>query len=152
DAKPNVGELVEQGFALAERTRSHPAELVSMLALAASAFQAKDDAIGCRMHAALQAEWPMVSALLPAEALDHYVGIVESRRASDPGRFSAMMDTAVAGLWPDVLEAAKRYAATRAHSGPRRALTPRERDVLRELVDGGTNKDIALALGMRPKT
>jgi DNA-binding NarL/FixJ family response regulator len=31
-------------------------------------------------------------------------------------------------------------------------ITERERDVLREIAEGRTNKEIALALGLRPKT
>jgi DNA-binding CsgD family transcriptional regulator len=60
-------------------------------------------------------------------------------------------------VWPDALAMAKRYAATRSTASASSAsdgfgLTAREREVLREIATGRTNKEIALTLGMRPKT
>ncbi len=152
NANADACALARRGFDLADRTRHHAAELVHVLALAGAAFNAEDDAIAIRFHASVRGEWSAISTMFPPSALEHYAEIVEARRALDPERFDRMMEDAAATPWPDVLLLARRYAETHAPEPAAIRLTKREVDVLREMVTGATNKQIAQSLEMRPKT
>jgi predicted ATPase/DNA-binding CsgD family transcriptional regulator len=155
--KPDVFELAHRGLELADRTRSHGGELVFLLALAAAAFDRGDDDLAVVLDAALRPEWTALATVMPSTALERYDQVVERRRAAARGRMDRAMRAAGASLWPDVLELARVYAATGgappvavATEGPQ--LTDREREVLQEISAGSTNKEIALQLGLRPKT
>ncbi len=149
----DVFALAADGLELADRTRSHPAELIFMLALAGAAFDAGDDDVAMVLDGALRPEWAALAAVMPAAALEHYEQIVARRRSVDPD----VDGSTTATIWPDALAAACRYAEAGGSTtaevethGP--ALTDREREVLGEIAAGRTNKEIAAELGLRPKT
>ena len=104
----DVFALAADGLELADRTRSHPAELIFMLALAGAAFDAGDDDVAMVLDGALRPEWAALATVMPAAALEHYDRIVARRRSVDPDRFDG---STTATVWPDALAAARRYAA-----------------------------------------
>jgi predicted ATPase/DNA-binding CsgD family transcriptional regulator len=154
--RPEAFELARDGFRLADRTRSHGGELVFTFALAAAAFERGDDDIAVTLDAALRLEWAALAPVMPQGALDRYESIAEQRRTRDQGRRPTAPVAAEIG-WSEILPIARAYADQHApvrepaDPSPLR-ITERERDVLREIAAGRTNKEIALALGVRPKT
>jgi predicted ATPase/DNA-binding CsgD family transcriptional regulator len=154
EGRASALDLARRGLELADRTRSHGGELVFVLALAGAAFTRGDDEIGALLDAGLRPEWPALIAVMPAGALERYDDIVRRRRALAE-RSEQTTDSSEV-IWSKVLAAAGRYAASGGSDAatvpeaPR--LTAREREVLRELVAGGTNKEIASTLGLKPKT
>lgn len=151
---PEVYEHVIDGLELADRTRSHVAEVVVVLALAAAALRHGDDVVAARLHAALEPQWPTLVVSVPGGALDRYLALVERRRAAGAERFEAGMRSSASIDWLGTVEVATGHARQclrRSRTGTT-TLTPRELEVLREVADGATNKEIAGRLGMRPKT
>jgi len=82
-------------------------------------------------------------------------------RDSDPGRLDAALRACAAGLAvldPALLPAPDRFPFEDANAGPDspkeplEPLTPRELDVLRQLAEGRTNREIALTLGISVHT
>jgi predicted ATPase/DNA-binding CsgD family transcriptional regulator len=145
--------LARRGLDLADRTRSHGGELIFVLALAGAAFRRGDDDVAIVLDAALRTEWSALTAVIPARGLAQYEDIVGRRRAEVPERFGRV--AAEPALWTDVLTVAQRYANSDQPAPPEGGdpkLTLREREVLRELAEGRTNKEIAEVLGLRPKT
>lgn len=145
-------ELARNGLQLADQTRSHGGELVFTLALAGAAFERGDDDVAEALDAALRLEWAALVPVIPNAVLVEYDRIVDRRRACRPEREEALAPV----VWADVVRVAREYAEQNLPiaSGPvsPSRLTERERDVLREIAAGRTNKEIALVLGVRPKT
>jgi predicted ATPase/DNA-binding CsgD family transcriptional regulator len=149
----DVFALARRGLDLADRTRSHGGEMVFVLALAGAAFSRGDDDVAAVLDAALRIEWTALATVMPTSGLGHYEDVAARRRAAVPDRY----EQAVAGstLWADALAVARRYATVDQSPGSHDAdstLTAREREVLREIAAGRTNKEIAQVLGLRPKT
>ena len=151
----SVFELARHGLSLADRTRSQGGELVFTLALAGAAFNAGDDDVANALDRGLRLQWSALLPVMPRRALERYEEIVEKRRAEVGPKSGDDATHASGTMWTETLAVARTYA-----SGPtmpsrtdwRDALTARERDVLRGVVAGGTNKEIATELGIRPKT
>jgi DNA-binding CsgD family transcriptional regulator len=148
---------VRRGFELADLTRAHVAELVLVLALAGAAFNRGELDVAVALDAVLRPEWVTLSTVIPYAGLRHYEQIVERRRAEDPDRVDRLRNAATASRWRDGLALAVAYAARGPDAGADASadgstLTPRELEVLAEIAQGRTNKEIAQVLGMRPKT
>lgn len=149
--RPEVFGQCDRGLELVARTRSQGGELIFVLALAGAAFRRGDDDVAEVLDTALREEWGLLSFFIPAAGLRQYEEIVACRRAERGVAVAGPAVTTRRGA----LELARAYAARGEASPPADGgarLTARERDVLRELAAGGTNKEIAQALGLRPKT
>jgi DNA-binding CsgD family transcriptional regulator len=144
--------LAGDGLALANRTRSTPAEVVFVFALAIAAFVVGDDDTGIALHAALEPHRQLMHTLMPSATLTRYANLVDQRRSPRPVEFDELTRAASSALWPAAREAAVAYAAGRARPADATTLTNRELEVLRHLVRGESNPEIAAALGVRPKT
>jgi DNA-binding CsgD family transcriptional regulator len=155
EGSATVFELARNGLALADRTRSSGGELVFTLALASAAFHAGDDEIADALDRGLRLQWSALLPVMPKGALDHYEEIVEKRRATVGWKAADTLAPTSTTLWSDTLAIARDYAS-RGATGPKArgdgALTERELEVLAEIAAGHTNKGIAAALGIRPKT
>lgn len=150
--EPEVYEHVLDGLALAERTRSHVAEVVFVLALAASAARL-DDPVVARLHAALEPQWSTLAVSVPSSALERYLMLVDRHRLADLERFEASRSASSVDWLETVPLAVEHAEKCRDRRRPSdTVLTPRELEVLGELAGGATNKEIAARLGLRPKT
>jgi predicted ATPase/DNA-binding CsgD family transcriptional regulator len=153
DAK--VFEFARDGFALADRTRSSAGELVFTLALAGAALTNGDDEIADALDRGLRLQWTALLPVIPKRALDHYERIVEKHRATVGSKAADVTAETSTTRWSDTLAIARNYAS-RSATGPTtrggNALTDRELQVLAEIAAGSSNKQIAEALGIRPKT
>jgi predicted ATPase/DNA-binding CsgD family transcriptional regulator len=156
DGQPEFFEVVRHGLELADRTRSHGGELVFVLALAGAAFSNGDTRVGLTLDRALRPEWPALATVIPSAALHHYERIVEKHRPTDANGRDGLASDSDVTLWSEALVVARRYAATgashRSDTQDLPRLSDREREVLEQLAAGHTNKEIAHALGLRPKT
>jgi predicted ATPase/DNA-binding CsgD family transcriptional regulator len=153
-----TGALSAGGFALAN------------LVVVASGRTA-DAAIAAVLHGALTTVLPVLRVGLTAGPTAVYLTAVDAARARMGDEdFDAVVAEGTLLPWDAALAAGIEYASDlagralgrrtgtgqlevngQAGSSPER-LTPREIDVLRLLARGDTNKDIAAALGLRPKT
>ncbi|MFN8021897.1 MAG: LuxR C-terminal-related transcriptional regulator [Acidimicrobiales bacterium] len=101
------------------------------------------------------------SHLLPSHRAMYAGAIDLVRQRLGAGEFDRLVRQGSSLSWPVAIVELGRLAHELAEGHPGgepdershlSSLTPRELDVLRELAAGGTNKDIAAALGMRSKT
>jgi DNA-binding CsgD family transcriptional regulator len=130
-----------------------------------------DARIAAILHGSLTNVSAALQVGLSAEPTKVYVAAVEAARAQlDPGELDAIVAEGALLPWDSALAAGLEYASVLASraapvepdeasrrpavgaGGGVRCSTPRELDVLRLLAKGDTNKDIAEALGLRPKT
>jgi DNA-binding CsgD family transcriptional regulator len=160
-----------EGLRLGQRAAALSAGGFAVASLVIAAARRGDDGTAARLHGSIASALPMLQIGLTAGPTAVYFGAVDEVR----GRLgSEAFDAATAEgslrSWDAALSAALEYALALAGSpaprnlvriepasgdrgfGRAERLTPREVDVLRLLARGDTNKDIALALGLRPKT
>jgi DNA-binding CsgD family transcriptional regulator len=145
--------LVHDGLVMARRTGALELELVCLVVVASAAFRSGDDRAGARFHGSIAPHAATLPMVMPPSAVTRYEELVAQRRAVlGETIFDRRVGSARARSWAAEVAAASQYTARRARREGAGALTPRERDVLGELVAGATNKDIAAALGMTAKT
>jgi two-component system response regulator NreC len=120
------------------------------------------DVSGLDVTRAIRAEWPAIRILIVTmhDEEEYVLGVLEAGadgyllKQSPGAELRAAVLRIAAGervLHPTALQALIARATTRAAT-PVEALSEREREVLQLLADGGTSKEIAAALGLRPKT
>ena len=131
----------------------------------------RDDAMAATLHGSLAEALPKLQLGISAQpAAVYFAAVAEARSRFGARAFDAVVAEGTLLAWDAALAAGLEYgsrlasrAAPRASvdvgrpaearvSGQVERLTPRELDVLRLLARGDTNKDIATALGLRPKT
>jgi len=153
-----TGSLSSGGFALA-----------TLVVVAAA--RRGDDAIAATLHGSLAGALPTLQVGISTRPAAVYFDAVATARARlGPSEFDAVAAEGALLPWDSALAAGLEYASVFAsRAEPREAdedrrrtepggpggvehLTPRELDVLRLLARGDTNKEIAEALGLRPKT
>jgi predicted ATPase/DNA-binding CsgD family transcriptional regulator len=164
-----AAELCHEGLLLAATEHSMHLAIAPMLCLASVARAAGEPATVAEVHGLLPISWDMVRRTTNPEqlaAIEHTVTL--ARRALGDERFEAIQRQGSAVPRTDVISRAMAIAAGLADSPPpgSRAprakrqprpvgddeLTPREREVLRLLAGGATNKEIASALRIDVKT
>jgi DNA-binding CsgD family transcriptional regulator len=138
----------------------------AILPLAVVAARRRDHVDAARLHGMVRSRVDLIRGVVPPARFEEYLAAVEvSRRALGESVFEAMADRGEAEMRIDALTGPLRYADSvvvgdtgRPHVPPQsrrpepEQLTPREEEVLRELVTGATNKEISHRLGMAPKT
>jgi predicted ATPase/DNA-binding CsgD family transcriptional regulator len=159
------------GLRLAQRTGALSSGGFALATLVIAACGKGDDEIAAVLHGSLTNVMPSLQVGLTAEPTKVYLATVEAARARlGPGEFDAVAAEGALLPWDSALAAGLEYAsalarrptpavvggkedlgAPRLRGGVER-LTPRELDVLRLLARGDSNRDIAEALGLRPKT
>ncbi len=140
-----------------------------MLCLASLALYAGEPAIVAELHGMLPIPWDMLRRTLsPDQLVSVERTVSRARRALGDARFEEVQRQGSAVPRTEVITWAMAIAerlaelprpepcASRRTQKPRPEsdgeLTPREREVLRLLADGGTNKEIAAALSIDVKT
>jgi predicted ATPase/DNA-binding CsgD family transcriptional regulator len=141
------------GLEMARRTGARHLELIFLFVIATSALRVGDDRAVARFHASVAPNTEMLRGLMAPGEVERYESCVANRRAAiGAASFDRHVGMASARSWREEIAEAERYAARKARSLSTGRLTPRERDVLSELVTGATNKQIAGTLGLTPKT
>lgn len=137
---------------------------VLLLALVATARGDLADA--ARLHGTVSSQLDTLRPGMPPSLFDHYVRTVEATRVQlGTERFDAFAEQGAEARRRDALAGPLSYAVSAAglsqvdpevpaqrRSSEQERLTPRERDVLVELITGATNKEISHRLGVAPKT
>ena len=171
DDIPRAAALCVEGLRLGQRTGALSAGGFSIVALVIAAAQRGDDQVAAQLHGSITGVLPALKIGITAGPAAVYAAAVDEVRARLG--FEAFDATAAAAAllsWDAALAAALEYAvalagphlpgstvrddprAARQDLGRAERLTRRELDVLHLLARGDSNKDIALALGLRPKT
>lgn len=88
--------------------------------------------------------------IAPAHLQLYEHSVADARRALGEKDVDALQTRGAAEGWQQILDVCEQFL--REPASPVAALTAREREVLAELAKGLTNKQIASALGVRPKT
>jgi predicted ATPase/DNA-binding CsgD family transcriptional regulator len=142
-------------------SRRHALTLAAMLAAMRG-----DHGDAARFLGSLSLATAVVTGAMAPNAMVRHAGMIDQIRSSlGDDRFREAMASGAALAWPDAINAAHRYAnalledtstarlpmSSTVSRGPD-SLTGREREVLRLLATGATNKTIAAELGLRPKT
>ncbi len=160
------------GLRAGQRTGAWHGGAFVIVSLALVAEQRHDDEVVARLHGSIERLMPAIQFGLTAASHEVYRDAVETARARcGPGEFDAAVAQGRMLDWDAALAAALDYASCLTAStvpepvagvAPGRRgrrsfngieqLTPREIDVLRVLARGDTNKQIAAALGLTPKT
>jgi predicted ATPase/DNA-binding NarL/FixJ family response regulator len=142
-------------------------EAYCVIGLAATAAGAGRSADAVSLDAALQPHLAVIKAGLPPHYFDAYEqSMAQARAVLGDASHAAVVDAPT--HWPNIRrrarEVADRLGATTARTelaaGPTRRrgpsanpeLTEREEQILRSIVAGGTNPQIAAQLGLSPKT
>jgi len=159
------------GLRLGQRTGALSSGGFAIAALVVAAARREDDAIAARLHGSLARALSALQVGISAQpAALYFAAVDEARSRFGAEAFDAVVAEGTLLSWDAALAAGLEYASTLASRETRRMpaddgrragadatvrverLTPRELDVLRLLAEGDTNKDIAIALGLRPKT
>ena len=159
------------GLRLGQRTGALSSGGFALATLVIAACGKGDDQIAAVLHGSITNVMASLQVGLTAEPTKVYLAAVEAaRKRLGPAEFDAVVAEGALLPWDSALAAGLEYATALARraapagiasaedpGSPRQfgvteRLTPRELDVLRLLARGDTNKDIAAALGLRPKT
>lgn len=139
----------------------------AILVLTFVAVARNDLADAARFHGMVRPKLELLRPGAPPGWYDEYLLTVGGLRSSlGPEVFESLAQRGEQEMRSDALARALAYAESVSSVGrpdvrqpipvPRRGqpeqLTPREREVLEELMTGATNKEISLRLGMSPKT
>jgi predicted ATPase/DNA-binding CsgD family transcriptional regulator len=148
----------------------HPSSVLTALAVVAAveiATARGDHALAARLHGRLLHSQQILYTVMPPDiATAHQAAITELRDALGTDSFAGYATEGATLPWPSVLRELDMYLegigahrpATHLPPGQGRnqrrddGLTSRQQDVVRLLADGLTNKEIAQALGVTPKT
>lgn len=156
-------ELIDESLLIARRAGTWtwytcpPLSAMATLASARGADEAAATLLGI-----LEAQLDAFESSLPLDLVRRLRASIEAGRGSADPAVRAAFATGTMMSFDRTMAFADDVSATfrneRARVGETdppaaaSALTARELDVLRELANGGTNKDVAAALGIRPKT
>ena len=159
------------GLRLGQRTGALSSGGFALAALVLAAARREDDAIAAMLHGSLAGALPTLQVGISAQpAAIYFAAVDEARSRFGAQAFDAIVAEGALLSWDGALAAALKYASVLASRATPRVtagegrpaetrsfgrvehLTPRELEVLRLLARGDTNKDIAVALGLRPKT
>ncbi len=131
------------------------------------AVRRRDLADAARLHGMVRSRLDVLRRALPPDRIESYLRSVDAaRRTLGDAGFESLAERGEEEMRADALSGPLAYAESAAAVGraghPRvpaqpgdrdpDQLTPREQEVLSELVTGATNKEISHRLGMAPKT
>lgn len=116
--------------------------------------------LAARLVGALDEHGAAVEGSVAPHSFASYRSAVARVEAMLGDRYRPLHDQGRTSAWEDLLGEAEAFLLDVVDGGTtspggaalEQRLTPRELDVVRQLVRGQTNKEIAVALGMRPKT
>jgi len=138
-----------------------PAAVVAIPNLLVAVYVAQalgDEAVAARLYGSIQRSVPsFLPTLQPFRAARHDEAVARLRTSLGP-QFDTLARAGAALSRPDAVEEALSFLARQPRAATRQAraastrVTPRERDVLRLLVAGLTNKEIGTRLALTPKT
>jgi predicted ATPase/DNA-binding CsgD family transcriptional regulator len=157
---PRAASWCREGLEVASGVPATLASGYGVIATIEIAAAASDLATAARFHGMVSGSWDILAANMPPEYVDaHDVVVRKLSDALGPDAFAIEATRGVAIEWRDGLDEVLAYlrglAATSTPPAPserRPRLSPRQLDVMRLLVEGDSNKEIAQRLSLTPKT
>jgi DNA-binding CsgD family transcriptional regulator len=156
-----------QGLELSGRDPSSFLVAFALFAAVEIAALKGDHELAARLHGRLLDSEALVDAVIPPDfATAHQTIIAALRDALDADRFAAHVAEGATVPWPSLLRELDGYLTRTGHPQPTTpaspstvhdqsrdsGLTDRQREVVKLLARGLTNKEIAQTLGITPKT
>ncbi|MET1003841.1 MAG: LuxR C-terminal-related transcriptional regulator [Acidimicrobiia bacterium] len=152
---------VSEALDVARRADLWWLEELSLLVLVTIALGAEESDEGLHLHGALHNALPVLRKTLSVDVFLVYDALVAAtEEALGPTAFARPVEGGRLWNWHEALVAAERLAARIGAREPTpdsleptsNRLSTREREVLELIAAGGSNKDVAAALQLRPRT
>lgn len=149
---------VAEGFELALATGLHDGALGSLLVIVEIAAAREDDEVAAVLTGGLADQWTLIEGPLSGILRRRHDAMVDGVRSRlGDTRFRQALATGAAMSWDELADHALATVRGWTRVGgvpapPAGKLTAREREVLRALVAGASNKELAVALGITRKT